>query len=104
MANGVMGTVVIEHKEDLHPQIVIVGEKRRSCQLFDSPAPTSRSRRPEGACGHASEDTSQDRQDQGHHRWLSAGAERSPPSEGCAEIAKIDGVVDIGGTVAASAA
>ena len=27
-ATGVMGTVVIEHKEDLHPQIVIVGEKR----------------------------------------------------------------------------
>ena len=26
-ATGLMGTVIIEHKEDLHPQIVIVGDK-----------------------------------------------------------------------------
>ncbi|MGC4000766.1 MAG: hypothetical protein QM767_26270 [Anaeromyxobacter sp.] len=28
-ATGVMGTVVIEHKEDLHPQIVIVDDKTK---------------------------------------------------------------------------
>src|SRR5437764_14129972 len=27
-ATGLMGTVIIEHKEDLHPQIVVVGENK----------------------------------------------------------------------------
>ena len=36
-ATGLMGTVIIEHKEDLHPQIVIVGDEEGSArQLFDS--------------------------------------------------------------------
>ena len=26
-ATGLMGTVIIEHKEDLHPQIVVMGDK-----------------------------------------------------------------------------
>src|SRR5437879_12053765 len=26
-ATGLMGTVIIEHQEDLHPQIVVVGDK-----------------------------------------------------------------------------
>jgi DNA-directed RNA polymerase subunit beta' len=29
-ATGLMGTVIIEHKEDLHPQIVVVGDKKES--------------------------------------------------------------------------
>ena len=46
-ATGVMGTVVIEHKEDLHPQIVIVGDhKERSSRAIQSPPVLiSRSRR-----------------------------------------------------------
>ena len=36
-ATGLMGTVIIEHKEDLHPQIIIVGEKKEAArQLLDS--------------------------------------------------------------------
>src|SRR5437763_651668 len=27
-ATGLMGTVIIEHKEDLHPQVVMVGDKK----------------------------------------------------------------------------
>ena len=37
-ATGVMGTVVIEHKEDLHPQIVIVGEKKEVFASYSIPA------------------------------------------------------------------
>ena len=37
-ATGVMGTVVIEHKEDLHPQIVIVGEKKEIFASYSIPA------------------------------------------------------------------
>ena len=40
-ATGVMGTVVIEHKEDLHPQIVIIDEKTREVVVsYSIPAGT----------------------------------------------------------------
>ena len=42
-ATGVMGTVVIEHKEDLHPQIVIIDEQKGDRrQLLDSGRGTRR--------------------------------------------------------------
>src|SRR5207248_4105698 len=37
-ATGLMGTVIIEHKEDLHPQIVIVGEKKEVLASYSIPA------------------------------------------------------------------
>ncbi|HEV3064750.1 MAG TPA: DNA-directed RNA polymerase subunit beta', partial [Chthoniobacterales bacterium] len=37
-ATGVMGTVVIEHKEDLHPQIVIVDDKHEVVASYSIPA------------------------------------------------------------------
>src|SRR5438045_6618104 len=37
-ATGLMGTVIIEHKEDLHPQIVIVGEKKELLASYSIPA------------------------------------------------------------------
>src|SRR5207245_3210885 len=37
-ATGLMGTVIIEHKEDLHPQIVIVGEKKEVVASYSIPA------------------------------------------------------------------
>ena len=37
-ATGVMGTVVIEHKEDLHPQIVIVGDHKEIFASYSIPA------------------------------------------------------------------
>src|SRR4030081_2585340 len=37
-ATGLMGTVIIEHKEDLHPQIVIVGDKKEVVANYSIPA------------------------------------------------------------------
>src|SRR5947207_13427913 len=37
-ATGLMGTVIIEHKEDLHPQIVIVGDKKEVLANYSIPA------------------------------------------------------------------
>ncbi len=37
-ATGVMGTVVIEHKEDLHPQIVIVDDAKEVLASYSIPA------------------------------------------------------------------
>src|SRR5437764_13340170 len=37
-ATGLMGTVIIEHKEDLHPQIVIVGDKKEELASYSIPA------------------------------------------------------------------
>src|SRR5205814_9506903 len=37
-ATGLMGTVIIEHKEDLHPQIVIVDEKKEVLASYSIPA------------------------------------------------------------------
>jgi DNA-directed RNA polymerase subunit beta' len=103
-ATGVMGTVVIEHKEDLHPQIVIVDDKHEVVASYSIPA---------GAHVVVQE-----------HRRVQAGTllaktprkiaktkditgglprvaelfEARRPKE-AAEIAKIDGLVEFGGTV-----
>src|SRR5437899_4973136 len=37
-ATGLMGTVIIEHKEDLHPQVVIVDDKKEVLASFSIPA------------------------------------------------------------------
>src|SRR6202521_1906038 len=37
-ATGLMGTVIIEHKEDLHPQIVVVGDKKEVLASYSIPA------------------------------------------------------------------
>ena len=37
-ATGVMGTVVIEHKEDLHPQVIILDEKKEVIASYAIPA------------------------------------------------------------------
>ncbi|MEA3212927.1 MAG: DNA-directed polymerase subunit beta [Chthoniobacter sp.] len=102
---GVKGTVVIEHKEDLHPQIVIMDEKTKEVLASYSI--------PAGA--HVAV---------GEHKKVQAGAllaktprkvaktkditgglprvaelfEARRPKD-AAEIAKIDGIVEIGGTV-----
>ena len=103
-ATGVMGTVVIEHKEDLHPQVVIVDDKHEVVASYSIPA---------GAHVVVQE-----------HRRVQAGTllaktprkiaktkditgglprvaelfEARRPKE-AAEIAKIDGLVEFGGTV-----
>src|SRR5438309_209215 len=37
-ATGLMGTVIVEHKEDLHPQIVIVADKKEVVASYSIPA------------------------------------------------------------------
>src|SRR5436853_425461 len=37
-ATGLMGTVIIEHKEDLHPQVVIGGDKKEVLASYSIPA------------------------------------------------------------------
>src|SRR5205823_3630447 len=37
-ATGLMGTVIIEHKEDLHPQVVIVDDKKEVLASYSIPA------------------------------------------------------------------
>ena len=37
-ATGVMGTVVIEHKENLHPQVVIIDENKGIMASYSIPA------------------------------------------------------------------
>jgi DNA-directed RNA polymerase subunit beta' len=37
-ATGLMGTVIIEHKEDLHPQIIIVDDKKEVLASYSIPA------------------------------------------------------------------
>ena len=39
-ATGLMGTMVIEHKEDLHPQVVIVDDKKEVLASYSIPAGT----------------------------------------------------------------
>ena len=74
-ATGLMGTVIIEHKEDLHPQIVIVGDDGEVArELFDS-GRRARHRRgePENSGRRAArQDAAKSRQDQGHHRRSAA--------------------------------
>jgi DNA-directed RNA polymerase subunit beta' len=103
-ATGVMGTVVIEHKEDLHPQTVIIDDKEEVVASYSIPA---------GAHVVVQE-----------HRRVQAGTllaktprkiaktkditgglprvaelfEARRPKD-AAEIAKIDGLVEFGGTV-----
>ena len=104
-ATGLMGTVVIEHKEDLHPQIVIVDDKRRS----RSPA----TRFPSGAhivvnegdkivagtlLAKTPRKIAKTKDITGGLPRVAELFEARRPKD-AAEIAKIDGIVDIGGTV-----
>jgi DNA-directed RNA polymerase subunit beta' len=103
-ATGVMGTVVIEHKEDLHPQIVIVGEKKEVFASYSIPAGAhvevreaqkvlagTRLARTPRKIAKTKDITG------GLPRVAELFEARRPKD--AAEIAKIDGIVDIGGTV-----
>ena len=79
--------VVIEHKEDLHPQIIISDDKGEAAgELSDSLRRAHRGqRRRQDRRRHAhGQDAAQNGQDQGHHRRSAArgGTVRSAPAEG----------------------
>ncbi len=82
-----VGTVIIEHKEDLHPQIVILDEHKGNRGLvLDSRRSAHRSEAGREGPGRTAsrEDPPQGGQDQGHHRWSAprGGTLRGAPSQG----------------------
>jgi DNA-directed RNA polymerase subunit beta' len=105
-ATGVMGTVVIEHKEDLHPQIVIVGEKKEVFASYSIPAGAhievkEAQKVPAGTrLARTPRKIAKTKDITGGLPRVAELFEARRPKD-AAEIAKIDGVVDIGGTVRA---
>ena len=103
-ATGVMGTVVIEHKEDLHPQIVIVGEKREIFASYSIPAGAhievkEAQKVPAGTrLARTPRKIAKTKDITGGLPRVAELFEARRPKD-AAEIAKIDGIVDIGGTV-----
>ena len=104
-ATGLMGTVIIEHKEDLHPQIVIVDDKKEVLASYSIPAGAHVivGRRPKGAwlahCWQKRRGRVAKTKDitGGLPRVAELFEARRPKD--AAEIAKIDGIVEMGGTV-----
>jgi DNA-directed RNA polymerase subunit beta' len=101
---GVMGTVVIEHKEDLHPQIVIVNDKKEIVASYSIPAGAHLDIK-EGEKVQAGQRLAKTPRKIAKTKDITGGLPRVAelfearrPKDAC-EIARIDGVVDIGGTV-----
>jgi DNA-directed RNA polymerase subunit beta' len=104
-ATGVMGTVVIEHKEDLHPQIVIMDDKSGAVLAsysIPAGAHVSVEQGKKAAAGALLAKTprkiAKTKDITGGLPRVAELFEARRPKDAC-EIARIDGVVDIGGTV-----
>jgi DNA-directed RNA polymerase subunit beta' len=104
-ATGVMGTVVIEHKEDLHPQIVIVDEKTNeilASYSIPAGAHVSVEQGKKAAAGALLAKTprkiAKTKDITGGLPRVAELFEARRPKDAC-EIARIDGIVEIGGTV-----
>ena len=103
-ATGVMGTVVIEHKEDLHPQIVIASEGKEVLASYSIPAGAhvevkETQKVPAGTrLARTPRKIAKTKDITGGLPRVAELFEARRPKD-AAEIAKIDGVVDIGGTV-----
>jgi DNA-directed RNA polymerase subunit beta' len=103
-ATGVMGTVVIEHKEDLHPQIVIVGSDKEVLASYPIPAGAHVEVK-DGTKVQAGQRLAKTPRKIAKTKDITGGLPRVAelfearrPKDAC-EIAKIDGIVEIGGTV-----
>jgi len=101
---GVMGTVLIEHKDDLHPQIVIVDDKKEVVASYSIPAGAHLECK-EGEKVQAGQRLAKTPRKIAKTKDITGGLPRVAelfearrPKDAC-EIARIDGVVDIGGTV-----
>jgi DNA-directed RNA polymerase subunit beta' len=101
---GVMGTVLIEHKDDLHPQIVIVDDKKEVLASYSIPAGAHLEVK-EGEKVQAGQRLAKTPRKIAKTKDITGGLPRVAelfearrPKDAC-EIARIDGVVDIGGTV-----
>ncbi|MHA3773068.1 DNA-directed RNA polymerase subunit beta' [Verrucomicrobiota bacterium sgz303538] len=104
-ATGVMGTVVIEHKEDLHPQIVIVDEKTKDVLASYSIPAGAHVAVQEGKKVQAGQLLAKTPRKIAKTKDITGGLPRvaelfeARRPKDAAEIAKIDGLVEIGGTV-----
>ncbi len=103
-ATGLMGTVIIEHKEDLHPQIVIMGEKKEVLANYSIPA-GAHVVVEEGTKIRAGALLAKTPRKVAKTKDITGGLPRvaelfeARRPKDAAEIAKIDGVVEMGGTV-----
>jgi len=101
---GVMGTVVIEHKEDLHPQIVILDKAGTVLGSYSIPSGAQVEVK-EGEKVPAGQRLAKTPRKIAKTKDITGGLPRvaelfeARRPKDSAEIAKIDGVVDIGGTV-----
>ena len=103
-ATGLMGTVIIEHKEDLHPQIVIVGEDGEVAASYSIPAgahvivEANHKVRAGALLAKTPRKVAKTKDITGGLPRVAELFEARRPKD-AAEIAKIDGIVEIGGTV-----
>jgi len=100
----VMGVVVIEHKEDLHPQVVVVGDDKQIVASYSIPAGAHLSVQ-EGKKVQAGAQIAKTPRKIAKTKDITGGLPRvaelfeARRPKDAAEIAKIDGIVEIGGTV-----
>ena len=103
-ATGLMGTVIIEHKEDLHPQIVIVGDKKEVLASYSIPAGAhviveeGQKIRAGALLAKTPRKVAKTKDITGGLPRVAELFEARRPKD-AAEIAKIDGIVEMGGTV-----
>jgi DNA-directed RNA polymerase subunit beta' len=103
-ATGLMGTVIIEHKEDLHPQIVIVGDKKEVLASYSIPAGAhviveeGQKVRAGALLAKTPRKVAKTKDITGGLPRVAELFEARRPKD-AAEIAKIDGIVEMGGTV-----
>jgi DNA-directed RNA polymerase subunit beta' len=103
-ATGLMGTVIIEHKEDLHPQIVVVGEKKEVLASYSIPAGAhvvveeGDKIRAGALLAKTPRKIAKTKDITGGLPRVAELFEARRPKD-AAEIAKIDGIVEMGGTV-----
>src|SRR5437667_4057880 len=103
-ATGLMGTVIIEHKEDLHPQIVIVGAEKEVLASYSIPAGAhvvveeGQKVRAGALLAKTPRKVAKTKDITGGLPRVAELFEARRPKD-AAEIAKIDGVVEMGGTV-----
>jgi DNA-directed RNA polymerase subunit beta' len=103
-ATGLMGTVIIEHKEDLHPQIVVVGDDGEVAASYSIPAGAHvivephQKVRAGALLAKTPRKVAKTKDITGGLPRVAELFEARRPKD-AAEIAKIDGIVEIGGTV-----
>jgi DNA-directed RNA polymerase subunit beta' len=103
-ATGLMGTVIIEHKEDLHPQVVIVDDKKEVLASYSIPAGAhvvveeGHKVRGGALLAKTPRKVAKTKDITGGLPRVAELFEARRPKD-AAEIAKIDGIVEMGGTV-----